>query len=109
MIQNFTLSDAKMAFKLPFITKKAIVPKVTDLPQFRYEDLEETGIVGRGLFGVVVKAKHLVQGYVSDTVVVKKLLEESVDDQKEFIKEATMLYNLQHENVVSFKAFCQRP
>ena len=61
-----------MAFKLPFITKKAIVPKVPDLPQFRYEDLEETGIVGRGSFGVVVKAKHLVQGYVSDTVVVKK-------------------------------------
>ena len=27
------------------------------------------------------KAKHLVQGFVSDTVVVKKLLEESVDDQ----------------------------
>ena len=72
MIRNFTHSDAKMAFKLPFITKKAIVPKVTDLLQFRYEDLEETGIVGRGSFGVVVKAKHLVQGYVSDTVVVKK-------------------------------------
>ena len=32
-----------------------------------------------------------------------------MDDQKEFIKEARMLYNLQHENVVSFKAFCQRP
>ena len=82
--------------------------KVTDLPQFLSEDLEETGLVGRGSFGVVVKAKHLVQGYVSDTVVVKKLLEESVDDQKEFIKEARMLYNLQHENVVSFKAFCPK-
>ena len=55
--------------------------KVTDLPQFRYEALEENGIVGRGSFGVVVKAKYLVQGFVSDTVVVKKLLEESVDDQ----------------------------
>ena len=70
-----------MAFKFLYITKKAIVNKVTDLPQFRYEDLEENGIVGRGSFGVVVKAKHLVQGFVSDTVVVKKLLEESVDDQ----------------------------
>ena len=99
MIQNFTHSNAKLAFKLPFITKKAIVPKVTDLPQFRYKDLEETGI-RHGSFGVVVKAKLLVQSYVSDTVVVKKLLEESVDDQKEFIKEARMLYNLQHENVV---------
>ena len=70
-----------MAFKFPYITKKAIVNKVTDLPQFRYEDHEKNGIVGRGSFGVVVKAKRLVQGFVSDTVVVKKLLEESVDDQ----------------------------
>ena len=70
-----------MAFKFPYITKKATVNEVTDLPQFRYEDLEENGIVGRGSFGVVAKAKHLVQGFVSDTVVVKKLLEESVDDQ----------------------------
>ena len=71
-----------MAFKLPFITKKATVNKVTDLLQFRYEDLDENGIVGRGLLGVVVKAKHFEQGYVSDTVVVKNLLEESMDKQK---------------------------
>ena len=70
-----------MAFKFPYITKKAIVNKVTYLTQFRYEDLEENGIVGRGSFGVFIKAKRLVQGFVSDTVVVKKLLEESVDDQ----------------------------
>ena len=71
-----------MAFKFPYITKKAIVNKVTDLPQFRYEGLEENGIVGRGSFRVVVKAiKHLVQGFISDTVVVKKLLEECVDNQ----------------------------
>ena len=99
----------KIAFKLPYFTKKAIVNKVTDLPQFRNEDLKEIGIVGRGSFGVVVKAKHLVHGYVSDKVVVKKLLEDSVDDQQEFIKEARMLHSLKQENVVSFKAFCQRP
>ena len=52
------------------------------------------------------EAKHLVQGFVSDTVVVKKLLGESVDEQKEFVKEDRMLYNLYHENVVSFKAIC---
>ena len=43
------------------------------------------------------------------TLVVKKLLEDSVDDQQEFTKEARMLHSLQHENDVSFKAFCQRP
>lgn len=98
-----------MAFKLPFITKRAVVNKVTDLPQFRYEDLEENGTIGRGSFGVVVKATHFEQGYVSNTVVVKKLLEESMEEEKEFIKEARMLYNLRHENVVAFKAFCQKP
>jgi len=54
---------------------------VTDLPQFRYEDLEEIGIVRRGSFRVVVKAKHLVQGYVSDSVVVKKLLEQNLSGE----------------------------
>ena len=98
-----------MAFKLPYFTKKAIVNKVTDLPQFRNEDLKEIGIVERGWFGVGVKAKHLVHCYVSDTVVVKRLLEDSVVNQQEFIKEARMLYSLQNENVVSFKEFCQRP
>ena len=97
-----------MAFKSPFITKKAVVNKAIDLAQFRY-DLEEIGIIGRGSFGVVVKARYIVQGVVLDTVVVRKLLQESVDDQNEFVKEARMLYNFQHENVVSFKAFCQRP
>lgn len=53
-----------MDFKLPFITKKAVVNKVIDLPQFRYGDLEEIGIIGRGSFGVVVKARHIVQGFV---------------------------------------------
>lgn len=91
-----------MDFKLPFITKKAVVNKVLDLPQFPYGDLEEIGIIGRGLFGVVVKARHMVQGFVSDTVVVKKSLQESVDDQNEFFKEARIPYNLHHENVVSF-------
>lgn len=53
-----------MDFKLPFITKKAVVNKVIDLPQFRYGDLEEIGIIGRGSLGVVVKAGHMVEGFL---------------------------------------------
>ena len=82
-----------MAFKLPFISKKTVVDKVTVLPQFRYEDLEEIGIVGRGSFGAVVKCKHF--GYVS-TVVVKKLVEEGTEEEREFVKEARLLHNLHH-------------
>ena len=48
-----------MAFKLPFITKRAVVNKVTDLPQFRYEDLEENGTIGRGSFGVVEMSRDV--------------------------------------------------
>ena len=47
----------------------------------------------------------------TDAVVIKKLSEseESGEDQREFVKEARMLYNINHENVVKFKAFCQNP
>ena len=39
----------------------------------------------------------------TDTVVFKKLSKskESVYDQKEFVKEARMLFNIQHDNVIS--------
>lgn len=47
----------------------------------------------------------------TNTVVVKKLCasEEDEEDHKEFIKQARMLYNIQHDNIVKFKAFCQKP
>ena len=50
------------------VTKKAIVNKVKNLPQFRFDFFEEIGIFGLGHFGVVVKA-----------LVEQKLLKESTD------------------------------
>ena len=100
-----------MSFKLPCLSMKAIIPRVAGLPTFKYEDMEEIAVVGHGSFGVVVKAKHRAQVLDGEThtVVIKKLSEsEEIDDQKEFVEEARMLRNIQH-NVVSFKAFCQRP
>lgn len=77
------------------------------MPLFKYEDLEEIVVVGQGSFGVVWKAKH----HDAATVVVKKLSEseESAEDQKEFMKEASMVNNINHDNVVKFKAFWQKP
>ena len=62
---------------------------------------------GKESFGVVWEANHRDQ----DTVVIKKLPEskESGEDQKEFVKEARMLYNVNHDNIVKFKAFFQNP
>lgn len=96
-----------MSFKLPCLTMKANIPRVTGLPLFKYEDLEEIAVVGQGSFGVVWKAKH----HDAVTVVVKTLSEseESSEDQKKFVKEARMLNNIFHDNVVKFKAFCHKP
>ncbi|XP_074608746.1 cyclin-dependent kinase 9-like [Acropora palmata] len=98
-----------MTFKMPCLTMKASIPRVTGLPSFKYEDLEEIAVVRQGSFGVVFKAKHRTEK--TDTVDVKKLCEseEDEEDHKEFVKEARMLYNIQHDNVVKFKAFCQKP
>lgn len=84
---------------------KAVIPRITGLPTFKYEDMEEIGVIGHGSFGVVLKVKHL-----APMVVIKKLSDsEEIDDQKEFVKEARMLFTIQHNSIVSFKAFCQRP
>jgi len=42
-------------------------------------------------------------------VVVKKLLSSSADFVEAFVKEATLLSKLRHENIVRFKAVCQDP
>lgn len=94
-----------MSYKLPCLSKKAVIPRITGLPTFKYEDMEEIGVIGHGSFGVVLKVKHL-----APMVVIKKLSDsEEIDDQKEFVKEARMLFTIQHNSIVSFKAFCQRP
>ena len=42
-----------MSFKLPCLTMKANIPRVSGLPLFKYEDLKEIAVVGQGSFGVV--------------------------------------------------------
>ena len=75
-----------MSFKLPCLTLKAIIPKVTGLPSFNYNDLEEIGVVGHGSFGE------------EEVVVIKKLSDsdDNSDNQKEFVKEARMLYSVKN-------------
>ena len=52
---------------------KAKIPRVTGLPLFKCEDLEEIAVVWRGSFGIVLKAS--LKLHDAATVVVKKLSE----------------------------------
>lgn len=100
-----------MAFKLPCFSRKKS-PANQDLPGFRYEDLQELEIIGHGSFGAVFTARRRVKDDVLETgaletVVVKKML--GGYDDKEFVKEARMLNEIQHQNVVRFEGFCPTP
>ena len=81
---------------------KAIIPRITRLFSFNYNNLEEIGVVGHGSFGVVLKAKHCSPVNDEEAVVVKKLADSDDNsyDHKEFVKEARMVYSVQCENVV---------
>ena len=100
-----------MAFKLPcFLRKKS--PANQDLPGFWYEDLQELEIIAHGSFGAVFTTRRRVKDDMLETgaletVVVKKML--GGYDDKEFVKEARMLNEIQHQNVVSLKGFCPTP
>ncbi len=74
------------------------------MPQFEFHDLDEKEVIGRGSYGIVYKAR-----YLSEEVVVKKILGESTDEEESFIKEAKLIKSLKHQNIVSFKGFCASP
>ena len=71
---------------------------------FKYEDLKEKDVIGHGSYGTVITGK-----LGAETFVAKKLIGESKDDEKCFLKEAKLLNSVKHKNVVLFKAFCSSP
>jgi len=66
---------------------KASISRATGLPSFKYEDLEEIEVFGQGSFGVVFTTRWR-NGYRC----CKKVVEA-----------------INHNNVVKFKEFCQKP
>jgi serine/threonine protein kinase len=74
------------------------------MPPFDFRCIEEKKVIGRGSYGIVYKAQ-----YISEDVIVKKILSESIDEEDSFIKEARLIRSLKHRNIVSFKAFCTSP
>lgn len=99
-------SATRMAFKLPCFSRKK-QPESNDLPGFQYEYLQQLEMIGQGSFGAVFSARLRVKEDRFETVVVKNLL--GGCDEKVFMKEARMLHQIQHGNVVSFKGFFPNP
>ena len=75
-----------------------------EMPPFDFRCIEEKEVIGCGSYGIVYKAR-----YISEDVVLKKILGESIDEEDSFIKEARLIRSLKHRNIVSFKAFCASP
>ena len=73
-------------------------------PLFKFDDLKSKDVIGRGAFGLVFKAT-----YNGETVVVKKILGESLGEEDCFLKEAKLINSVKHENIVLFKGFCSSP
>ena len=74
---------------------------VSDIVQFKWEDVSKKEEIDRGSFGAV----YLTE-FNNVPVVVKKLHGRDEDSSKEFTKESKLLKSLQHEKVVKLKAIC---
>ena len=95
-----------MAFKLPKLKSRSSIKKkkVTqeNLPSslLKFDDLKNKDVIGRGAFWLVFKVT-----YIDETIVVKRILEESTDDEDCFLKEVKLINSVKHENNVLFKGF----
>lgn len=94
---------------LPFTFRKKKVAKFQGLPHFKWDDLGTQDVIEQGSFGAVLRTKYSQNARESVDVVVKKLLSSSAGFVEAFAKEATLLSQLRHENIVQFKAVCQDP
>ena len=73
-----------------------------ELPIFSYKNLVDKEEIGVGAFAVVFTAKLPDKS----KVVVKKWISADEETKKSLIKEARLLQNLRHANVVEFKGIC---
>ena len=100
-------------FKVPLALtmKKKRIVRFEGLPEFKWSDLGEQDVVGQRLFLAVFGTKYAshLDRKSGESVVVKKLLGSSLQFIDAFTKEARLLYDLNHGNIVQFKAVCHEP
>lgn len=100
--------NAIMAFKLPSIKPRAV--DCSGLPIFDLKLFTNKEEIGKGGYGAVFTADWPGNGNAqAEKLVVKKMLGEDITDKKNFVKEARMLKNLNHTNIVKFKGICSNP
>ena len=102
-------------FKIPiaFTSKKKRIGRFEGLPQFKWTDLGGQDVIGQGSFGAVFVTEY-TRRKDEDSArkgekVVKKLLGSSLDFIDAIAKEARLLHDLKHDNIVGFKAVCPDP
>lgn len=108
MLSRFLIDFAlKMASNLPCIIPKSI--DCSGILVYDYSKLFNKEEISKGSFGSVYSAEiPSADGTKqSEKVVIKKLLSQDMEDKKQFIKEARILQNLKHGNIVSFKGDLQ--
>ena len=80
-----------------------------DLRQFPREDVVYIRDLGQGNFGLVVQAeaRGIISGEDSTTVAVKVLKENSsLQAKKEFFKEASLMHEFEHQNILRLLGVC---
>ena len=78
---------------------------VAGLREHKYAELLDKEELGKGAFGAVFTAK-LFTASKRETIVVKKSLSVDLLAKKSLVKEARLLKNLCHTNVVMFQGIC---
>lgn len=94
-----------MPFKVPSLPKlwkrgnpqEQFTNHCKGLPVSDYKSLEILGTVASGSFGIVKLCKKNKENFV-----LKELMDDDTEQKKLFIKEANLLHQLQHENIVKF-------
>ena len=104
--------SGKIRLLNPFVNK----PKTIDcsgLPIHDFKCLTNKEMIGKGAYGAVFTANWQTVpdagGKSAEKVVVKKLLGEDILDKKMFVKEARIIQELKHPNIVKFKGICNNP
>ncbi|XP_064644700.1 serine/threonine-protein kinase ULK1-like [Lineus longissimus] len=99
-----------MAFKLPKLNVSGKQKCETFFKKFKWADLSVVEEIGQGAYGTVFRAKCTGNTVSYDNpVVVKKVHGDTVNVERNFLKECHLLNDMSHRNVTSFIAMCEMP
>ena len=97
-------------FHLPQLLRKETHQDDT-IPRFECNKLVVKDRIGQGAFKDVYTTDYRAPGKITtETVVIKKMLNEVDEEEKKlFFKEVALLNSLKHQSIVKFKAVCYQP